>query len=187
MKKHYPKYIISFVILTTILSCSSSKEMLNGEDLNTIKTNGIYVAYNPFAIISSSPDITSQTVPTAKKALYIIRFTSQNGGIIVPHSDTLIDNFSINKISEMYKWTFNYEKENPIDKEFIHFKLNKIGKDSIAIPQTSKDVFIQYKGVNYGDSLILNHAVGITKEQLDHNARNNTKVLNFIFYEYPPK
>jgi hypothetical protein len=158
--------------------------MLNGEDLNTINTNGIYVAYNPFAVISSRPDISE---PTKKKALYIIRFTSQNEGIIVPHSDTILNNFPLNNISEMYKWSFNYEKENPIDKTFIHFKLHRIGKDSILIPQTSKNIFVEYKGFNYGDSLILNHSAGMTKEQLEHQSLQYPKKLKFIFYKYPIK
>jgi len=184
MKVNYTIFLISVFILTAILSCSSSKEILNEEDLNTINTNGIYIAYNPFATISSRPDISE---PTIKKALYIIRFTSQNEGIIVPHSDTLLNNFPFNKISEMYQWSFNYEKANPIDKDFIRFKLDRIDKDSIIISQTSKNIFIEYKGINYGDSLVLNHSTGMTKEQLEHQAIRNPKILKFIFYKYPVK
>ena len=51
MKVNYTIFIISVFTLTAILSCSSSKEILNEEDLNTINTNGIYIAYNPFATI----------------------------------------------------------------------------------------------------------------------------------------
>lgn len=182
VKNLFIKFSILYFVFVTLASCSGSKEMINGEDLNIIKTSGIYVAENPYAIMSSKPD---KIEPTFKKALFIIRFTSQNEGIIIPHADTITRNFSIEKISEMYQWSYDYEKQNPIDKNFIRFKLQRLGKDTIVIPQTTTGTFIKFQGINYTDSLILNHSLGMTKEQQERNAIENERILKFIFYKYP--
>jgi hypothetical protein len=48
----------------------------------------------------------------------VIRFLSQNKGIIIPESLTERESLDTNKIRIIYNWYMDYENKNPTDKDY---------------------------------------------------------------------
>ena len=173
------KTLVFVLTVTTILfSCSSAKEVNSAEDLNMVNIDGIYIAENPYSMVVDNPQ---NITPNEQQTYFVIRFDSQVDGVIIPYVDSLIKKFSKEKIAAIQKTTYDYEKANPNDKQFIHFKLKKIGTDSISFSQSGENVFTGYEGVNLKDSLLLNYKLGMSREQQKNNSVK--RPLKFIYYK----
>lgn len=170
------KRFISLVAVL-LLGCSHINE-ISSEPLKQVRTNGVYVAIDPFTSMISSP--TTMKVIKTQKAIHVLRFLDQESGVMIP--DALTDGEAMNqqKILQLYNWALEFETKNPNERKFVHFKLVPARGDSITIWQRDGKQFASFTGTNEQDSLLLNYDFGL--DMPGQVAEKIRRALVFKFY-----
>jgi hypothetical protein len=170
---------LSFIILFSLASCMNSKDLHNDE-LKTLQTNGIYIAHDPYSFIVR--DEVSMKPVDSVESIKIIRFINEHEGVLISWSTKKNVPYTKAKIRELYGFSKTYEKQYPEDKDYVHFVLLAAPGDSIRFMQSGNGITTTYFGLNYADSLVLNHKI-----DLDDKEKHITpfdRKLTYRFYSF---
>lgn len=141
-------YFLSFILAIAILVACNSTSTISSNSDELVNTNGIYIAFN--SNVTSYRKMGDSAIPL--RNIKVIRFLSQNKGIIIPESLTESESLDTNRIRIIYNWCLDYENKNPTDKDYIKIQ-QKFDGDTIQFSQKSSESETLYKGVNYKDSI----------------------------------
>lgn len=166
-------YFLSFILAIVILVACNSTSTISSKSDQLVNTNGIYIAFNNNA--TSYRKMGDSAIPL--RNIKVIRFLSQNKGIIIPESLTESESLDTNRIRIIYNWCLDYENKNPTDKDYIKIQ-QKFDGDTIQFSQKGSESETLYKGVNYKDSIRITY-------QTMHQGKllPLKKELSFKFYK----
>lgn len=167
--------ILSLNSVILLNSCSSTSTISNVTE-QLVNTNGIYLAINNNGYIYTKTGDSLKSVQGIK----IIRFLSQNRGIIIQDNIDSDAEFTKDRIKKLYDWCMEFEKRNPDYKPYIYFK-PVYSNDEIRFTQSFPEAKYIYNGINYKDSILL--AYKTFNPSWGDSINAHVKYLNFKFYE----
>lgn len=142
------KLFLLFIFISAFTSCKFN-EGYRQEEPN-LRADGVYVAEKINSQVGNAHGIQGNL-----KALSILRFNTNQTGVIVPYSiDRSIADYNDSLIKEFWFWTTEFEKRNPQDKGFCHFKYQQ-NEDSIGFEQIKPEVIFSYSGKITSESIII--------------------------------
>lgn len=147
-------------------------------DKREVRTKGIYICYNPYAQVVK--DLSSFKMVDDEESLFVIRFLDQQSGIIIPDIINKSEGFTREKVSKLYNWCEEFEKKNPGDKEFVHFRLDPVRGDSIRFVRRHGGFKTEFEGLNESDSLVLDYTIAL--DEKDKKIMPMNRRLVFRFY-----